>query len=146
MRKVILDNDVVRERGLISNGYCLPYNPKLVARANELRKHMTPAERKLWTEFFRNSPFKVVRQRVIDNYIADFYCAKFGLVIEIDGGIHDTEEAQRYDEERSRILENYNLKIIHFKNAEVEKEFDKVCMKIMEELQKIEQINRDFLE
>jgi very-short-patch-repair endonuclease len=114
----------------------LPYNPKLTARASELRENMTPMEYKLWKEFFKDFPLKVMPQKIIDNYIVDFYCAKLSLVVEIDGSIHDTHNAQDYDQERTGILENYNLNVIRFRNKEIETEFDRVCMIIMDELQK----------
>lgn len=134
MRNPLYDKKVLKERGLVTNGFSLPYNPKLTSRANELRKNMTPAETKLWTGFFKTYPLNIVRQKIIDNYIVDFYCAKLDLVIEIDGNVHDTPEAQGYDIERTKILENYNLKVIRFTNTEVEAEFDKVCQIIIDEL------------
>ena len=137
MRQPLYDIKVLQARGLITNGFCLPYNPKLTVRAIELRKNMTPMERKLWTEFLKGFPLNVMPQKVIDNYIVDFYCPELGLIVEIDGDVHDTTEAQNYDKERTRILENYNLKVIRFKNEEVEAEFQRVCMVIMEEYKKM---------
>lgn len=134
MRQPLYDKKILHERGLVTNGFSLPYNPKLIARANALRKKMTPAERKLWTELFKSYPLNVVRQKIIDNYIVDFYCAKLGLVIEIDGNVHDTSEAQEYDCERTKILEDYDLKVMRFSNTEVEAEFDKVRRIIMDEI------------
>jgi len=136
MSKVLFDKKILKERGLVTNGFCLPYNPQLIPRAIELRKKMTSAERKLWIGLLKDFPLKVMRQKVIDNYIVDFYCAKLSLVIEIDGGIHDTDEAKCYDQERTIILESYSLKVIRFKNEEVEMEFDEVCKTIMAEYQK----------
>jgi very-short-patch-repair endonuclease len=136
MRKPLYDKKVLQERGLITNGFCLPYNPKLTARANELRKNMTPMERKIWISFFKSFPFNVMAQKVIDNYIVDFYCPKLSLVVEIDGSTHDSLEAKDYDRERTELLEKYNLKVIRFKNEEVETEFDRVCLMIMDELRK----------
>lgn len=136
MRKPLYDKKILKDRGLVTNGFCLPYNPKLTARANELRKNMTPMERKLWTEFFKDFPLNVMAQKVIDNYIVDFYCPKLRLVVEIDGGIHDTDEARDYDQERTMLLENYNLKVIRFRNEEIETEFDRVCRALMDEIRK----------
>jgi very-short-patch-repair endonuclease len=134
MREPLYDKKTLQERGLVTNGYCLPYNPKLIPRANELRKNMTLMEKKLWAEFFRDYPHNVARQKIIDNYIVDFYCAKLRLVVEIDGSVHDSHEAQEYDRERTKVLESYNLKVIRFNNNEVEAEFDKVCKILMGEL------------
>jgi hypothetical protein len=79
----------LKKRGLISTGFHLPYNPKLVGRAKKLRQNMTIAEKKLWRNYLGTFPYRVLRQRPIDHYIVDFYCAKLKLVIEVDGGIHD---------------------------------------------------------
>ena len=57
---------------------------------------MTPWERKRWFDFLRNYPVRFQRQKAIDNYIADFYCAKARLVIELDGGGHySVEQAEK---------------------------------------------------
>lgn len=97
----------------------LPYNKNLVTRAKELRKNMTKVERKLWYDYLRTFKFRVHRQRPIDNFIVDFYCPKLKLVIEVDGDIHCTENAQEYDRQRTEILEGYGLKVIRFTNEEV---------------------------
>lgn len=142
MQKPLYNKKILQERGLVTNGFCLPYNPKLIARANELRRNMTPMERRLWRGFLKDFPLNVKPQNVIDNYIVDFYCSKLNLVIEVDGNIHDTYEAQDYDQERTTLLENYNLKVIRFRNEEVEADLDRVCMMIMEELRKKEPIEK----
>ena len=72
----------------------LPYDRHLTERAQALRREMTPQERKLWYQFLRQYPVKVYRQRVIDHFIADFYCAKAKLVIELDGSQHYTEQGK----------------------------------------------------
>ena len=111
----------------LTNRHHLPYNPKLVERAKELRKNMTKAERKLWYEYLKNFKYRVHRQRPIDQFIVDFYCFELKLVIEIDGDSHNTENAQAYDLERSQILESYGLKIIRFTNEEVLTNFEGIC-------------------
>ena len=73
-----------------------PYRKENIPRAKELRKNMTPWERKLWYEFLRNYPLRFQRQKAIGDYIADFYCAKAGLVVELDGGGHyEAPQAER---------------------------------------------------
>ena len=81
----------------------LKYNKDLIAYAKELRKNMTPWEMKLWNWFLREYPIRFQRQKVIDNYIVDFYCAKARLVIELDGGGHYTDEQMQYDATRTKI-------------------------------------------
>jgi very-short-patch-repair endonuclease len=77
-------------------------------------------------EYLRNFKYRVLRQRSIDNYIVDFYCAKLKLVIEVDGDSHFNEEAQAYDEQRTRILEGYGLRVLRFTNTEVLQNFEAV--------------------
>ena len=64
----------------------IEYDKRNIPRAKELRKNMTPWERKLWYEYLRQYPVRFQRQKAIGEYIADFYCAKARLVIELDGG------------------------------------------------------------
>ena len=61
------------------------HNKDLVPRAKQLRKEMTKEERHLWYDFLRSYPVRFLRQKVIDNYIADFYCYEARLIIELDG-------------------------------------------------------------
>ena len=108
----------------------LPYNQKLVQRAKELRKNMTYAEKKIWNEYLKQLPFRVLRQRPIDNFIVDFYCPSFNLVIEIDGDIHSSEDMQNYDSDRTRILEGYGLTVIRFSNDDVIYNLENICQTI----------------
>ena len=112
------------------NNFHLPYNRDLVAKARELRKNMTPAEKKLWHDYLKTFKFRVLRQRPIASFIGDFYCAALKLVIEVDGNSHFTEAGRAYDVERTRILEGYGLKVIRFTNDEVLHNFEAVCDRI----------------
>lgn len=97
-----------------------PYYVYLVTLARANRKTPTPAEAKMWSEILRRRQlvgFKFLRQKPIDGYIVDFYCAALGLVIEIDGDSH--AEQIEYDAERTRILNAYGLQIVRYTNAEV---------------------------
>jgi adenine specific DNA methylase Mod/very-short-patch-repair endonuclease len=121
--------EVAKARSLITNGYHLPYNPDLVERARELRRHMTPAEEKLW-EYLKHAPYRVLRQRPIVHFIVDFYCPALRLVIEVDGEQHYTEEGKAYDAERDTILQGYGLRVVRFRNEEVLHQFESVCRRI----------------
>ncbi len=105
----------------------LPYNKDLIKLAKANRKNMTPWEIKLWTQFLRSYPIKFQRQKVIDNFIVDFYCAKAHLVIELDGGGHYTKEQQESDKKRTKILEEYDLKVIRICNIDIDNNFYNVC-------------------
>ena len=122
-----------KRRDLITTGYHLPYNPKLKERARELRKNMTVAEKRLWKNILKHFDFPVLRQKPIDQYIVDFYCPKFKLVIEIDGDFHFTQEGKTYDEVRTSILEGYGLKVLRFTNDEVMKNFESVVVTLQRE-------------
>jgi very-short-patch-repair endonuclease len=113
-----------------------PYNPQLVVRAKELRQNPTPAEKKLWQNYLQAFPLRVLRQRPIDHFIVDFYCAALKLVIEIDGESHFTDEGLMRDLKRTQILESYGLKVIRFSNDEVMNQFEGVCQKIWEQVPK----------
>ena len=119
---------------LNTSNFHLPYNPKLVEKAKELRQNPTPAEKKLWRGYLRTFPLRILRQRPIDRFIVDFYCAALKLVIEIDGDSHFTDEGQVYDLERTGILAGYGLKVIRFTNDEVMKDFEGVCCNIAEQI------------
>ena len=103
------------------------HNKQLVPLAKQLRKGMTKEERHLWYDFLRSYPVRFSRQKVLGKYIADFYCAKAKLVVELDGSGHYTEEGERYDEERTAFLEQYGLKVVRIPNTEIHKNFQGVC-------------------
>ena len=105
----------------------LKYNKELIIKAKALRKNQTEQERKLWYEFLSKYPVRFQRQKVIDNYIVDFYCAQAGLIIELDGGGHYQEKQVEYDSKRSEVLETYGLKILRFSNNDVNENFYGVC-------------------
>ncbi|OUC14850.1 MAG: endonuclease [Alkalinema sp. CACIAM 70d] len=121
---------------LSTTDFHLPYNPELVFPAKEMRKNPTPAEKKLWQEFLRDSEFRFLRQRPIDHFIVDFYCAKLGLVIEVDGSGHFTEQGKAHDQERTQILEGYGLTVVRFTNEEVLNDFENVRQTITKILSK----------
>ena len=103
------------------------YNRQNIPLAKTLRKNMTPWERKLWYDFLRSYPLRFQRQKAIGNYIVDFYCAKVGLVIELDGGGHYTAEQIEKDEVRTRTLEAMHLTVLRICNLDVDCNFDGVC-------------------
>ena len=103
------------------------YNKENIPLAKALRKNMTPWERKLWYDFLRNYPIRFQRQKAIGNYIADFYCAKARLVIELDGGGHYTPEQARKDEVRTDDLVSIKLTVVRICNLDIDRNFPAVC-------------------
>ena len=81
----------------------IPYNTGLKENAQNLRKNMTPEEKHLWYDFLKHLPITVNRQKVIENYIVDFYIHEARIVIEVDGRQHKAEEARKRDEKRILI-------------------------------------------
>ncbi len=103
------------------------YNKENISLAKTLRKNMTPWERKLWYDFLKSYPVRFQRQKAICNYIADFYCAKARLVIELDGGGHYTAIQTEKDELRTKELESMDLRVMRICNLDIDRNFSGVC-------------------
>ena len=103
------------------------YKKENIPLAKVLRKNLTPWERKLWYDFLRNYPVRFQRQKAIGNYIADFYCAKARLIIELDDGGHYTLEQARKDEQRTHDLNAMNLTVVRICNLDIDRNFCGVC-------------------
>jgi len=106
-------------KGLITNYRELPYNPALKQRAREMRNNSTKGEIKFWCELLRKKQagYKFYRQKIINHFIVDFYCAKLKIVIEIDGTSHEGKE--EYDKRRESVLESLELKVIRYNDLQV---------------------------
>ena len=108
----------------------LNYKKSNVQLAKILRSSATPEENHLWYDFLKNYKIRFQRQKAIDNFIADFYCHKAKLIIELDGSQHYTPDGKKSDEFRTEILEGYDLKVIRFTNNQINTNFRGVCMYI----------------
>ena len=102
------------------------HNTDLTSNARTLRKNMTKEERHLWYDFLKRYPVRFLRQKVIDNYIVDFYCHSARLVIEIDGSQHYEEKGLLKDKIRAKRIEQRDLTVIRIPNNEVNKNFEGV--------------------
>ena len=114
-------------------GGFLSYNPALTEKARENRKTPTPAEQRLWFEVLQNkrlNNLKFTRQKPLDKYIVDFYCAELMLAIEIDGDTH--AEQQQYDETRTHRLKTLGVEVIRYTNAEVMNNLEGVYEDLLE--------------
>ena len=116
------------------------YNPKLKATAQMLRKNMTKEERKLWFEFLKPLPITFNRQKVLGNYIVDFYCASANLVIELDGSQHYEAEGKQRDALRDRFLSDLGLTVLRYPNSDIHRRFDAVCEHILLHLPQTESL------
>ena len=126
-----------RRRKRTSRGI-IPYDTRLVKPSRELRKQQTDAEAILWALLRRKSMsgYKFTRQKPIDKFILDFYCSKLLLGVEVDGAIHRYKE--KYDDQRTQIINYYDIKVIRFRNEEIFDDLAAVAKKMMEEIQKRE--------
>ena len=103
------------------------HNRELVPVARTLRKSMTKEERKLWYEYLRAYPVKFTRQKVLGAYVADFYCAKVKLVIELDGSQHYLDGGPRRDAVRTGYLNNFGVTVLRIPNNYVNSNLRGVC-------------------
>lgn len=110
------------------NYFALPYNPNLRDRAKALRKAGNLPEVILWNSLkkkkFKNLDFD--RQKIIGNYIVDFYCPNCNIVIEVDGSSHDFQFD--YDQERDAFLQSLGLNVIHIQAKDILQNLDGVMM------------------
>ena len=106
------------------------HNIELTANARTLRKNLTKEERHLWYDFLKSYPVRFLRQKVIDNYIVDFYCHSERLIIELDGSQHYEENGLLKDKIRTERIEQRNLTVIRIPNNEVNRNFEGVCQYI----------------
>ena len=99
----------------------LHYNKKLKHVSQKLRGSMTNAELLLWSKLKGKQlkGLQFYRQKIIGNYIVDFYCAQARLVIEVDGGQHYTEAGRTADAERDRYLQSVGLRVLRYSDNDV---------------------------
>lgn len=105
----------------------LPRDKRLNSRARDLRNNATKQENRLWYDFLKKQELQFYRQRVIGEFIADFYCPVIRLVIEVDGAQHFVKDAIEYDSQRTEYLESLGLTVIRFTNIDVDRNFAGVC-------------------
>ena len=102
-------------------------DPLIFNTARELRNKLTSAEQTFWLRLKEKFPeYKFRRQHPISIYVADFYCHKLKLVIEIDGSIHDSPDVKINDEKRQKDLEDLKLTVIRFSNEQIKNDVENV--------------------
>ena len=109
-------------------------NKNITPFAKELRKNMTKEERHLWYDFLRYCTPRFRRQEIVGNYIADFYCHRARLVIELDGSQHVDPEGIAYDARRTDYFHSLGIEVVRYYNTDVSKNFDGVCQNILDVL------------
>ena len=104
------------------------YRPSAIMNARGLRKTQTNAEGILWDALrknqFHNLHFR--RQHPIGKYVLDFFCDALALGIELDGSVHDNEEQKEKDADRTAYMKEAGIRVIRFRNNEVEEHLEKV--------------------
>ena len=112
------------------------YNTKLKKYSQELRKNMTEAEKLLWSKLRRKQlkDSQFYRQRIIGNYIVDFYCPKTKLIVELDGGQHYNEGENRKDRIRDDYMKKLGMRILRVSDREVFENLNGVIERIYEDL------------
>lgn len=109
-------------------------NGKLTRNSQKLRKDMTKEEKHLWYDFLKELPVTFQRQKVIGEYIVDFYCAQAMLVIEIDGSQHYENEEVERDKRRDEFMKSLGLTVLRYSNIDINKNFKNVCEDIFNKL------------
>ena len=124
----------------MKKNYFRHYGSTLQEQARDLRQHMTEPERKLWFCFLREQKPRFSCQKVIGQYILDFYCSELRLAIELDGGSHT--ETVEHDLDREKYLTGQGIEVLHVTNQEVHCQFDAVCEWILSKIS-CAQLQRD---
>ena len=106
-------------------------NSKLTGNAKALRKNMTKEERHLWYDFLKTLPITVNRQKVIGNYIVDFYISSSKIVIELDGSQHYEDKGIENDAKRDEFLTSLGIKVLRYSNLDINQRFKSVCQDIL---------------
>ena len=121
----------------------IKYNPKLKEYSRELRTNQTDAEKKLWSKLRKNQikNYRFTRQKPIGYFIADFYCHRLKLVIEVDGDRHYTEESKRYDKMRNEYLKKQGLVVYRINNVDIYKDIAMVIDGIYQKMGELEKKN-----
>jgi very-short-patch-repair endonuclease len=124
----------------------LIYNKKLKQYSRELRKNMTDVERLLWSKIRMRqlNGYQFYRQRIIQDYIVDFYCPRARLVIEVDGGQHYSGKVAKTDRKRDEDLRKLGLKVLRFADTDVLKNIDGVVETILENMEVREEHNPNY--
>ena len=108
----------------------IQYEQSNISLARSLRKRATRQEKHLWYDYLRTYPVRFQRQKTIGNYIADFFCHKARLVIEIDGSQHHTSQGEADDLARTEALRKLGVAVVRYTNEDITKRFDGVCAEI----------------
>lgn len=125
----VMKGFIMKVKGIIIGQKVKPAKQE---RAKQLRQTMTPEEKILWS-YLRNNKLNELhfrKQQVVDGFIVDFYCHSAGVVVEVDGGIH--EQQKEYDAERDRIISSRGIRVIRIRNEEIRHDIYRAIQKILQ--------------
>ena len=108
------------------------YNKKLTGNAKSLRMNMTPEEKHIWYDFLSLLPVTVNRQKVIGEYITDFYIHSANIVIDIDGIQHEERKHKNADIVRDAYFASLGIRVLRYSNRVIHDEFNYVCRDILD--------------
>ena len=111
------------------------YDKNLVPRARELRTNATKQEKHLWYDFLNTYPIRCHRQKIIGEYIVDFYCPQAKIIVELDGMHHTEKDRAEYDAVRTEFLASGGYLVMRFSNDMVDRQFASVCERIDQVIQ-----------
>ncbi len=100
---------------------------------------MTPHEKKMWYGFLKMLPITVNRQKIIGDFIVDFYIHSAHLVIELDGSQHTAPEHESEDLKRDSVLASMGITVLRYTNEEIDNNFYNVCDEILSHIPNSEQ-------
>ena len=103
----------------------------LSENATALRNNMTKQEKRLWYDFLKKLPVQVKRQKVIGDYIVDFFIPNKNIVIEIDGRQHGMEENVTADTQRDEYMRTLGIIVLRYTNKDINTNFNEVCNDIL---------------
>ena len=112
----------------------LNYNSENIALAKVLRKNQTPQEKHLWYDFLKKLPITVNRQKIIGDYIVDFYIHSASIAIEIDGIQHKARANAEKDDIRDKALNSLGISVLRYPNYVIKDNFNYVCEDILNNL------------
>ena len=114
----------------------LSYNKNLKQISRNLRRNMTDAEMLLWSKLMGKQlkGFQFYRQKIIGNYIADFYCPESKIVVEVDGGQHYGAEGREKDRKRDDYMSKAGITVLRFSDREILGQINAVLEKIWNRL------------
>jgi very-short-patch-repair endonuclease len=115
-----------------------------ISKRRQLRRDETASEKLLWAKVRNNgiADAKFRRQYSVGAYVLDFYCPEVRLAIEIDGSIHDSNQAQENDAVRQCEIESLGIRFLRFSDARVYGEIDSVTLEIQREVERLRELKR----